>query len=333
MCFELVDSVLILIHCSRYHLTWLGYLHVRESRHALLRDRSLMISSRGYAVPSGSMIGALRWISYINVRVLYTPTPSFFLVYHCLGLKQPLRYGFEAVLANEFHTLNGSCASLVPQGPGYDGVSLVNQVCATVGAVPGENFVDGNKFIALSYGYSYANTWKVRLPLLSSRLLFNRFHSQNFGIVIAFGVAFITALPFFTELNTSSSTDTSMVLYKRGTKAVILDEASADEEKADAGGNSGARVLDSNEDKVEAEKALAEQPPMTDVFSWQHICYDVPVQGGERRLLNDVSGFVAPGKVTALMGESGAGKVSRRYQLAITRFMTLIFLAISDNAS
>src|SRR5258708_23820963 len=29
-----------------------------------------------------------------------------------------------------------------------------------------------------------------------------------------------------------------------------------------------------------------------------------------RRLLEDVSGYVAPGKLTALMGESGAGKVS-----------------------
>jgi hypothetical protein len=70
-------------------------------------------------------------------------------------------------MANEFHTLNGSCTSLVPRGPGYEGVSLANQVCATVGAVAGENFVDGNKFIELSYGYSYANTWKVRPLLLS----------------------------------------------------------------------------------------------------------------------------------------------------------------------
>ena len=29
-----------------------------------------------------------------------------------------------------------------------------------------------------------------------------------------------------------------------------------------------------------------------------------------RKLLDNISGFVAPGKLTALMGESGAGKVS-----------------------
>ena len=56
--------------------------------------------------------------------------------------------------------------------------------------------------------------------------------------------------------------------------------------------------------------ALGDTPEMKDTFIWKHIQYDVPVGGGQnRRLLDDVSGFVAPGKLTALMGESGAGKV------------------------
>jgi len=39
--------------------------------------------------------------------------------------------------------------------------------------------------------------------------------------------------------------------------------------------------------------------------------YVVPLGGGERRrLLDNISGYVAPGKLTALMGESGAGKTT-----------------------
>jgi len=43
------------------------------------------------------------------------------------------------------------------------------------------------------------------------------------------------------------------------------------------------------------------------VTTWQHIQYVVLVSGGERYLLDNVSGCVAPGK---LMGESDVEKVS-----------------------
>lgn len=69
--------------------------------------------------------------------------------------------------------------------------------------------------------------------------------------------------------------------------------------------NAGSKSTDT---KVEAGSGA---PVMTDVFSWQHLNYTVTMpDGSERMLLDDISGYVAPGKLTALMGESGAGKVS-----------------------
>jgi ATP-binding cassette subfamily G (WHITE) protein 2 (SNQ2) len=57
-------------------------------------------------------------------------------------------------------------------------------------------------------------------------------------------------------------------------------------------------------------------PMMTDVFTWTNVQYDVTIKKGEtRRLLDNISGFVAPGKLTALMGESGAGKVRSKLNL------------------
>lgn len=209
------------------------------------------------------MIGALRWLTYIN----------------------PIRWGFESIVVNEFHTLDGTCASILPSGAGYESVSLKNQVCTTVGSVAGEATVDGNRFVALSFGYKYRNVW------------------MNYAIVIAYAIFFIAVYWFFTERNVSSVAETSIILFKQGSKTAVLDDATGagnvDEEDTSTVFASARFEVPANK---EVEKALAEAPEMTDIFSWQHLQYVIPVGGGkEKRLLDDVSGYVVPGNLTALM--------------------------------
>jgi ATP-binding cassette subfamily G (WHITE) protein 2 (SNQ2) len=220
----------------------------------------------GYTIPRLSIPGALRWITYLN----------------------PLRYGFEAILTNEFHTLNATCTTLIPQGPGYENISLANQVCTTVGSLPGMITVDGNRFVNMSYGYSYSNLWK------------------NYGIIITFGVGFFALLLIAAEYNTNSAFDTAVTLFKQGTRAIEAIATVEDEEKSS---KLSAQPPSLNGD-APAKHTPLEKPAISDVFTWQHIQYVVSVSGGERRLLDDVSGYVAPGKLTALMGESGAGKTT-----------------------
>ncbi|KAI0298342.1 ABC-2 type transporter-domain-containing protein [Multifurca ochricompacta] len=235
----------------------------------------MLVLYTGYAIPKPSMIGALKWISYVN----------------------PIRYGFEGLISNEFHTLNGTCSNLIPSGTGYENASLLNQVCGTVGSLPGQGTVDGNAFIAISYEYSYSHIWR------------------NYGIAIAFGIAFVSVLLVFTEYNTHMAGEASVMLFKRGTHVPVVQES---QEKAGVTDEESGAV-DSRDAKA-TEKTLNESgsssdqiavPKMSDVFTWKHLQYDVTIKKGEtRKLLDDISGYVAPGKLTALMGESGAGKTT-----------------------
>ncbi|KAI9569372.1 hypothetical protein HD554DRAFT_2093381 [Boletus coccyginus] len=208
-----------------------------------------------FVIPMANIVWALRWITYVN----------------------PLRYAFESLMVNEFHTLNGMCTTLVPSGPGYENATLANQVCTTVGSRPGMATVPGDAFRYVSFGYSYSNLWK------------------NFVILCIFIFGMLGILLFFTQYNKRTARDTAATLYKQRGDRVHVHQV-VDEEKV-APGN------------LQEQGEKSEKPEQADIFSWKNIQYEVPVSGGEmRKLLDDVSGYVVPGKLTALMGETGAGK-------------------------
>jgi ABC-type multidrug transport system permease subunit len=69
-------------------------------------------------------------------------------------------------MTNEFHTLDGECSTLVPSGPGYEGISVVNQVCTVLGSQPGQATVSGSAYLGLSFGYYFRNLWRVRVQQL-----------------------------------------------------------------------------------------------------------------------------------------------------------------------
>ena len=80
------------------------------------------------------------------------------------------------------------------------------------------------------------------------------------------------------------------------------------------------RELDAcRENKEEAREALDGQPKMENTFTWQHFNYEVV----GRRLLNGVSGYVAPGKLMALRKvrarwtSSGRGSRCGSFQTAL----------------
>ena len=117
----------------------------------------------------------------------------------------------------------------------------------------------------------------------------------------------------FTQFNTKSAGETSVTLFKHGTRESDQPRNTTDVEGGEKGNADWAATGEREQpspEKVTSKGSTSGAPAMTDIFSWQHLEYTVPLSdGSQRRLLDDISGYVAPGKLTALMGESGAGKV------------------------
>ncbi|KAF9632782.1 ABC transporter-like protein [Lasiodiplodia theobromae] len=240
----------------------------------------ILVVYTGYLIPPRKMHPWFSWLRWVN----------------------PVQYGFESLMANEFYNLEIECTApyLVPQGPG---VEPQYQTCALQGSQPGRTTVSGADYIAVAYDYSRSHLWR------------------NFGIICAFFVFFVGLTALGMELQKPNKGGGSVTIYKRGQAPASvereMERASSeegDEEKGRRQDGGAAGYEESGSGKSEDDtKGVAKNDT---IFTWQDVNYTIPYEGGERKLLQNVQGYVKPGKLTALMGASGAGKTTLLNTLA-----------------
>ena len=109
------------------------------------------------------------------------------------------------------------------------------------------------------------------------------------------------------EIQKSNESGSSVTVFKRGEAPKAVEETikgsrpPADLESAEKDGPDSGMHDDRSDTKVED---IAKN---TSIFTWQNVSYTIPYKGGQRKLLQNVNGYVKPGRLTALMGASGAG--------------------------
>ena len=232
---------------------------------------NLLIIYTGYAIPKPTLLHSKIWFGWI-----------YFL--------NPVSYAFESVLSNEFGDRTMSCAAeeLVPIGPGF---LPQYQGCAISGATLGSTSVSGSAYIGSTYEYTRSHLWR------------------NFGVLIAFTVLYVLVTAMGSELFSFVGGGGGALIFKKGSKPLARGTSSfADAEKGDDAGDSSA-----SSDQLQISQEDDPRPKTSEnesVFTWTDVNFSVPYDGGQRKLLNQVSGYAKPGVMVALMGASGAGKTT-----------------------
>jgi ABC-type multidrug transport system permease subunit/ABC-type multidrug transport system ATPase subunit len=223
----------------------------------------------GFVIPKDYMLDWCSWLYYLD----------------------PLAYAFESLMVNEFHNRQFPCDQIVPSMGPYADLPFTNKICSSVGARPGEQFVDGDAYAASQFDYHWENRWR------------------NLGIMIAFMVFFLVTYMIGAELVSEKKSKGEVLVYRRGHKpaaAALAEKKHSDPEAAMA--NIGPIVTAERSRGQGKGGAMLQQ--QTSVFQWHDVCYDVKIKKETRRILDHVDGFVKPGTLTALMGVSGAGKTT-----------------------
>ncbi|KAL2867828.1 putative ABC multidrug transporter [Aspergillus lucknowensis] len=219
----------------------------------------------GFAIPVSYMRGWASWLRWLN----------------------PVSYGFEAVMVNEFHGREFPCASFVPSGPGYENVSRSEQVCSAVGAAPGSDVVLGTEFVRSSYGYLNSHRWR------------------NFGIILAIAIFLAVCHLVTSELVSAQRSKGEVLVFRRGkAQRARAKRQQSDEEKTATPTVHSEQVGDGGIIDVSGVEK------QSSIFHWEDVTYDIKVKGEPRRILDHVDGWIRPGTLTALMGVSGAGKTT-----------------------
>ncbi|KAJ5669202.1 hypothetical protein N7462_010272 [Penicillium macrosclerotiorum] len=210
----------------------------------------------------------------------------------------PGPYGMEALMGNEYSHIDLHCSSdqLIPHGPGYGDIQ--HQGCPMPGAQMGSAEVSGKIYLSSQYGFSAANIWR------------------DFGIIIVMWFLYSILTAVGLSLMTRETASSNARVFKRGAThgdrhsltARDLEDQTTGVTKPSPHSSSSSVTENSIDGQIVTSGVKPESSE--GVFVFQDVNYFVTVEGQERQLLNNVTGYVRPGQLTALMGASGAGKTT-----------------------
>ncbi|KAK6212499.1 hypothetical protein LQW54_005273 [Pestalotiopsis sp. IQ-011] len=204
------------------------------------------------------------------------PVPQMHVWFRWISWINPATYAFEAAVASDLADRIMGCVEpqYVPYGAAYADSSF--RGCTTAGTETGSSRIDGAALLSSEYSIYTSHIWR------------------NVGINIGFWIFFAALASLGAEVRTHADAG-SKIRFDRRSRNKETEMLKDSEKQASSASASGGAP------EVSIDKT---------VFTFKNINYFVHHMGSEKQLLQDVSGFVKPGQLVALMGSSGAGKTT-----------------------
>lgn len=291
----------------------------------------LMILYSSFMIQRPSMYWWFRWFSYAN-PVLYGF--ESLITSEFLGRLMPCSAAQLVPHGSDYSSSpnNTVCA--------FVGAALTRQEFPSAG-----NAVDGSIYLSLAFQYSYSHAWRnlgilfgfilgadilnVLLveyynPIVVSadRMLFvrrrrgvdleSKLVGRNLDKPESTVIASTNAQSTTPESTKSDSTNTQSTTPRSANAGSAIISSTNTQSVKPENTNAQSTMIPS----AHSQNTFTQSSPFgthlgsPDIFLWRHVDYVVPYEGRDRKLLDDVQGYVLPGTLTALMGESGAGKTT-----------------------
>ena len=227
----------------------------------------LLVLYSGFVVPAIAMRPWLKWFSYIN----------------------PVYYGFESIVINEFSGRNFACTQYIPAGSAYANVGPDQKACVAVGSEPGANFASGDAYMLKTWGFKPQHLWR------------------NLGIMFVLMAFYAVVYVISSEIISLQPSRGEILLFPK--KKMAKYQTSQDEEfqPPKLTPNQG---IDQMGEKSEVYDAGHMIDSDAATFVWKNLSYSLKEGKTQKQILDDVEGWVKPRTMTALMGASGAGKTT-----------------------
>ncbi|KAL5483571.1 SNQ2_6 [Sanghuangporus weigelae] len=244
---------------------------------ALFRSVAILTKTTGYSL-AGSVIILFLLFSGFNDLPSSVKRVSLWLSW-----LDPLRYAFEGLIVNEYHGVQVPCSDYASGGEIYGTATLQAQICLSAALASEQINISGHDYFEDTYGYSYANLWTI----------------QNFAFIAAFATTFSGFYLIISEWSSPGYTRL-FTYFETGT----LNQGSTN------GLSDPYRHIRRTHQAIDVGSGEQYEIPLNDVFAWKNLQYAVSQRNEQKVLLDGISGYVAPRKLCALVGQHGVGKTT-----------------------